>query len=173
MAWTFYAKHLVNQNVLANLRAQGIAYEDFITYPSVGNTILWQTTIKSPDAYYYSTYSLLDQDPSMSFVKLPKNHELLQPYENERYVKILKWFAQDYYNVLALDNGQLQFNNLRFGLLGDGSKEPQKAYVFKFLVGLFDGKFDARQFRDIETSEMRKDLQAFWQRLKGSKPQAQ
>ena len=169
MAFTFYAKSQANSAVERSLAEQGIVYQDYITYPSIGNTILWQATVQAEDAYYYGYYSLLDSKPQMDFLKLPKQHELLEPVKEKDFTQILIWFARGYYNVLERPDGSLQFNNLRFGLMGE-VKEPEKvasAYVFKHILGERNGQFDAWQARDIDSLNMRRSLAELWTRIKG------
>lgn len=167
MAYTFYVKTKVNTVVADSLKAQNIEYTDFVTSPTIGNTILWQTTVQTPDSFYYGMYSLFDKEANIQFLALPRNHELLEPHKNEELVQILLWFANDYYNVIRRDDGNLQFNNLRFGLLGGGTYPLKDPYIFKFVLGQHNGKFDAWQERDIEQLNMGDMLSAFWTRLKG------
>ena len=167
MAWSFYAKSLASTAVAQSLAQQNISYQDYLTYPSPANTILWNITVMAEDKYYFGTYSILDQDTKIQFHPLPKNHELLQPYEQERYVKILKWFAQDYYNIIPLPDGRLRFNNLRFGLLGEPQPEQEPAYVFSYVLENKEQTLEVRQSREIENRPLNRDLAAFWTRLKG------
>ena len=170
MAFTFYAKSLANEAIEQSLKEQNIQYNEYISYPTIFNSLLWQTTIKSDSAYYFGIYSILDKDKKIDFIKLPKNHDLLDQYKDERYVKILVWFAQGYYNVEDLGNGTLKINNLRFGLLGFGLVNDMKdPYIFKYTVGpTKDKKFDAKpvfpEFKDIETDKM---FPLFWKRIWG------
>lgn len=168
MAFTFYAKSLADGVIADNLDQQGIEYTEFISYPSIANCILWQTTVVTDDAYYFGLYSLLDKEPKVEFMKLPKNHELLGAYKDNELVKILLWFAQGYYNVTQNEDGTLQLNNLRFGLMGGGLMDLKDPYVFKFRVGQRDGKFDVWQARELDKDWSISDVLAqMWTRLKG------
>ena len=98
------------------MQAQGITTQRYLTYPTIFNNILWYGVAEGDTAYYYAMYSLLDSKPEIpSFQVIPKGHELLKGYENERDIEILKWFSKDYYNVLQKSDGTLQMNNLCFG----------------------------------------------------------
>lgn len=168
MAFTFYAKSLADGVIESNLNAQGIEYTEYISYPSIANCILWQTTVVTKDAYYYGLYSLLDKEPKVEFIKLPKNHELLAAYSDQELVKILLWFAQGYYNVIQNEDGTLQLNNLRFGLMGGGLSKIKDPYVFKFRIGQHNGKFDVWQTRELDEDwSISEILAKMWTRLKG------
>ena len=171
MAFTFYAKSLANAAFTESLKKQNIEFVDYISYPTIFNSLLWQVTVRSDDAYYYGVYSIMDKDKNVEFIKLPKNHDLLEPYKDEHYVKILKWFAQGYYNVTEQGDGVLQINNLRFGFMGFGmleSKEDQ--YIFRYRIAKKDGKFECwpvfPEVKDIEFSKM---FSALWRRMLGEK----
>ena len=172
MGVTFYSKSIVNTVILDNLKDQGIAYEEYITYPTIFNSILWQTTVVTEDAYYYGTYSLFDAEPKVDFVKLPKNHDLIEKYQNEEYMNILLWFANGYYNVIEQPDGSIVFNNLRFGMMGvpKDSKVPiEDRYVFRFRLTEKDGKFDVEEDRDFGRIQVAEMATTLWNRMKGNK----
>lgn len=175
MIFSFYAKSLANQVIVQNLKEQGIEYKEFISYPAIFTTLLWQTTVVTDSAYYFGVYSLMDKDKNIEFIKLPKNHELLDKYEGEDYVRVLKWFAQGYYNVTERKDGILQFNNLRFGLMGFGIIDFDDPYIFKFKIGEKSGKFDVWQTRDedLKQIDFGQALSVFWRRTWGDKTKEQ
>jgi inner membrane protein len=111
----------------------------------------------------------MDEKPEIEFIKLPRNQELLDKYKDERYVKILKWFAQGYYNVEDKGNGVLQINNLRFGLMGFGlMKDLEDPYIFKFRVAMKDGKLEAWPLReDLEKIDVGEAFSVLWTRMWG------
>jgi inner membrane protein len=153
-----------------NLSEQGIDYTEYITYPSIFNTVLWQTTIKTADAYYYGYYSLLNDKEQINFIKLPKNHDLIEKYKGEEYLNILLWFANGYYNIVEQADGSIIFNNLRFGMMGlpEGSKVPQEEqYIFRFKLLEKDGRFDVEEYRDFDRIDMGEMAQTLWDRIKG------
>lgn len=170
MAITFGIKAHVDAIVERSLAEQGIVYETYITYPIFSNTILWQTTIQSADTYYYGMYSLFDSEPKVEFIKLPRNHALIEPYKDHPYVKILLWFSGGYYNLTEEANGDLTFNNLRFGVLSvpeDSSVPLKDRYVFRFTITKKDGKVDVLQDRDMDRLDLIEVLQATSERLQG------
>ncbi|MGH1337066.1 MAG: metal-dependent hydrolase [Aureispira sp.] len=171
MGLTIGVKFHVNGIVEANLQEQNITYEDYITYPSIFNAILWQTTVQSKGAYYYSNYSLFDSQPTMEFVELPKNHQILDQYEGNKYLDILKWFSRDYYNITENEDGTMTFNILLFGLLGvpENSTVPIKdRYVFRYILVEKDGQLDVKQDEDVDRLKIDDVAQALWERIKGN-----
>jgi inner membrane protein len=171
MAFTFYAKSLANEAFADSLKEQNIEYQEYISYPTMFNTLLWQVTVRSKDAYYYGIYSIMDKDNNIKFRKLPYNHELLDKYKDERYVKILTWFAQDYYIVEDKSDGVLQISNLRFGLLGFGLMgEMEDPYLFKYRIAVKDGKFECWHiYPDLKEIKMGEVFSALWKRMWGNK----
>lgn len=170
MVSTFYSKSIMNQVVADNLKAQGIEYSDYITYPALLNTILWQTTVEADDAFYYGTYSLLDKEPKITFTKLPKNHDLIEKYHGEGYLEVLLWFSNGYYNINETADGKLIFNNLRFGLMGmpeDLNIAIEDRYIFRFALVEKDGQFDVQESRNIDKIQPKAMLAYLWERIKG------
>ena len=171
LASTFYTKSIMNEVVAANLNEQDIQFEEYITYPSIFNTILWQTTVRAADAYYYGYYSILQKDKKIQFIKLPKNHNLIEKHAGEEYLDILLWFANGYYNIIEKDDGSIVFNNLRFGMMGlpEHSKVPQEdQYIFRFKLIEKEGVFDVEEDRDFERINMAEATKTLWSRIKGS-----
>lgn len=170
MALTFGIKAHIDRVVETQLAKQGIEYEEYVTYPAIFNSILWQTTVKSADTYYYGNYSLFDSQP-MTFERVPRNPEILMPYKHHEHVQILLWFANGYYNVLENEDGSLTFNNLRFGLIGvpEELDIPQKdRYIFRFKISEKDGQIQVEEYRDVKRIQIGDIAQMLWKRIKGN-----
>jgi len=166
MVFTFVNKARIDRIFEASLQAQEIPYRRFTTEPTLFNNILWQGVAESDSAYYYGTYSLLDEEPRIKwFLRLPKNHDLLAGYEDDRAVQVLEWFSKGYFSVKELPNGRFQFNDLRFGLFERG-KIPEPHFVFKFTLEERNGRLEAYQ-----EEAGRRDLDGafgqLWTRLQG------
>lgn len=148
MLFTFYNKHRVNQIFQSTLVEQGIVYDRFITTPSILNNLLWQGTAEGDSAYYTGSYSILDKEPVFKYMKeLPKQHEILVPYEGDRTAGILKWFSGGYWSAYRKKDGSIQFNDLRFGTFGeDENGEPE--VIFNFILKEEDGELVAYPQRD-------------------------
>lgn len=148
------------------LEAQNIAYKELETRPSPLNTILWSANVDTKDAYLLGDYSLFDTAP-ISFVSYDKNHDLLgELKDNERIKRMIK-ISKGWY-IISQEDGQLYFNDLRFGLL---SLEPGSMdFVFKYLI-------QTDKNGEVRLTEVEKDpvdgrrlLSALWKRLLGIKP---
>ncbi len=171
VVFSFYAKNNANYYIEENLKNQSIPYVEYISYPTIFNTLFWQTTIKTEDAFYYGTYSVLDRDKKIKFTKLPVNHQLLIPYENHPEVKILIWFAQGYYNVTETKEGYLQINNLRFGLqffnlFPDLQEDP---YIFRYQIIKKGAKINTKPiYPELNSTNFREGLRRLWTRIWGN-----
>jgi len=166
MIFTFYNKCRVNEIFAQSLEREGIAYHRMSVSPSIFNNILWQGLAEGDTAYYHGMYSLLDRQPRvLKFSVIPKGHELLKPYENDRVAGILKWFSNGYYSVLALPDGTLQFNDLRFGALSEKIK-TERDFVFRFILKDENGVLKAQQNRE-QPPDMGDAFHRFWERIWG------
>ena len=171
MGLTFGIKLNMNSVVEKSLQAQNIAYEEYITYPSIFNTVLWQTTVKTKDAYYYGNYSLFDSTPIIAFMELPKNHQVIAKYDGHEFVEILKWFARDYYNISENADGSLSFNILLFGVIGvpEGSDIPlDDRYVFRYEIKEEAGELLVEPDRDVDRLPVAEVAAVLWERIKGN-----
>lgn len=166
MLFTFYNKYRINDIFEQSLQREGISYHRMTVSPSIFNNILWQGLAEGDTAYYHGMYSLLDREPRvLAFSVIPKGHELLTPYENDRVAGILKWFSNGYYTVLLRDDGTLQFNDLRFGALGETFKTEQD-FVFRFLLKKENGGLKAEQDRE-QPPDVGEAFRRLWERIKG------
>lgn len=168
MAYTFYHKVQVDHIVEQNIAAQNISAQRFSASPTFGNNILWQTVVEQDSTYLFGRYAFTDTDEEIRFQTLPKNHHLLEPYLQQRDVQILIWFSKGYYNVTPLPDGHLQFNDLRFGLLGDGFLVDETLYPFSYELWMEDSVFKTKAKRpDLGAFDLGKMGSRFWERLKG------
>lgn len=166
LVWTFSNKVKVDRVLAETLDAGGIVAERGMTAPSIFNNILWAGTAETDTLFYVGDYSLLDRDERFRLVPLNKNHDLLQDHWEDRDVRILRWFANDYFVCKKLPNGQIQFTDLRFGgLIRPGQAEPD--YVFHFNLHLSDGELHARQSAPGPDGDPAQWLSALWERMKG------
>ncbi|MCB0619960.1 MAG: metal-dependent hydrolase [Saprospiraceae bacterium] len=166
LVFTFYHKMRIDSIFERSLQEQGITYHRYTTSPTIFNNVLWQGTAEGDTAYYHGMYSFFDPEERVtSFATLPKNHDLLEGLENERDLRILRWFSKDYYNVLRRPDGTLQLNDLRYGS-GDGTFDEPSDYIFRFTLEEKNGRWVAHQTRE----DARVDSGAFrqlWDRMMG------
>ncbi len=145
------------------LEFQSIEYQQMDTRPAALNTILWNANVEVKDAYLLGDYSFFDSKP-IKFVTYPKNHELLGDLINNEKVKRMISNSENWYTITKKD-GQLYFNDLRFGLL---STEPySQDFVFQYRIQ----KNDSENIEFIEIKGERNPkrlLTQLWERLKGN-----
>ncbi|MCB0589228.1 MAG: hypothetical protein KDD06_28335, partial [Phaeodactylibacter sp.] len=166
MLFTFYNKMQVNQVFERSLQRDGITYERFMTSPTIFNNVLWQGVAEGDTAYYQGMYSILDSKPEvLNFTVIPKNHYLIRGHEEDRSIRILRWFSNDYYSILRRPDGQLQFNDLRFGSIGQSFDRPED-FVFHFLLEEKNGVFIARESWERDR-DMGAAFSQLWERIKG------
>ena len=168
MLFTLYHKWEVNRIFEKSLAEKNITYQRYMTSPTIFNNILWQGMAEGDTAYYHGMYSFMDETPEViKFSTIPKNHHLIAGHENDRAIRILKWFSNNYYNVIRRQDGALQLNDLRYGSAGDGF-EKETDYIFRFILEEKDGQLDARQTR--EGSDVSKEaFQKLWNRIRGQR----
>lgn len=163
---TFFHKDRVNDVFESSLRERGIAYERYMTAPTILNNVLWQGIAETDSSYYYALYSLFDDDPRVdSFEVIPKNHHLMYPYRDERAYRILRWFSNGYYSIVLLPDGRLQFNDLRFGTIRRSDTDDEN-YVFKFILEKRDGRLEAFQ-EEASRRDLDGAFEYLWERAKG------
>ncbi|MEZ4952218.1 MAG: metal-dependent hydrolase [Saprospiraceae bacterium] len=147
MVFTFYHKAQFNKIFEASLAKEGIEYSRFMSGPTILQNFLWLGVAEGDTAYYHGYYSFFDKEPIIKkFSVLPKHHELIAHLENEKDIKILKWFSKDYYNIIVRRDGRLQLNDLRYGSFEEGF-EDEDDYIFKFILTEKDGKLEVDESR--------------------------
>ncbi len=148
MCFTFYHKAVFNHIFTESLSKEKVEYQRFMSGPAILTNSLWLGVAEGDTAFYHGYYTFFSEDKQVGkFSVIPKNHELLKDYENDRTVKILKWFSKGYYNVIVRRDGRLQLNDLRYGSFEEGFKD-ENDYVFKFILEKKDGKLEAEQSRE-------------------------
>lgn len=164
MALSFYHKAEFNEVFKNNLAEKGIQYNRMMSGPTILNNYLWSGVAEGDTAYYQGFYSLLDGDKNIKQINiLPKNHEQLAGHENDRAIRIIRWFSKGYYNVITRQDGKLQMNDLRYGSFEEGFK-TENDYIFKFILEEKDGELTAHQSR--AGREINKEaFQRFFQRI--------
>ena len=164
LALTFLLKWVAYSQFETALKDQNINYTQLDTRPAPLNTILWSANVDAEEAYLLANYSFFDSQ-EITFETYPKNHELLDDViENERVQQMIS-ISKGWYIVNQVD-GQLYFNDLRFGLL---SLTPNaQNFVFKYRI-------DLDEAGDVSFTEVPKDnqdakalLSALWTRVKGN-----
>lgn len=166
LLFSFYNKAKVNSVFKDSLKKQEVAYTRFSTGPTIFNNILWQGVAEGDTAYYHGLYSILDEKPVIEkFTIIPKNHGSIEQWQEERPIRILKWFTNGYYNVMEREDGRLQLNDLRFGSMSM-QFDQEKDYVFKFVLDDSDGELKVFQVQE-QPEDAGGNFGRLWDRMKG------
>ena len=123
-------KGLAHQRFKAALEGQGIEYLQLETKPAPFNSILWTANVEVSDAYLIGDHSIFDSKP-ITFVRYPKNHALLGDLAAHDKLRRLISVARGWY-IITQKNGELFFNDLRFGVLDGRSENPN--FVFSYQI---------------------------------------
>lgn len=134
MLWCASNKQRVDRIMQATIAQMDIDAIRYTTGPSILNNILWSGTVEAENDFYLGTYSLLDRKPSFKLIPLPKNHDLIQAAEDDHVVNTLRWFSNEYYNVITRRDGRLQINDLRYGSTRARGHPGEDDFVFRFVL---------------------------------------
>ncbi len=168
LLFTVWHKEKMNDVFERSLTNQGIQFQRFMTSPTMLNNFLWQGVALGDTAIYHGTWSFLEKEPHIAqFNVLSKNHELVAEYENDKAIRVLKWFTRDYFTVLKIDENTLQVNDLRYGSTGENFNSEDK-YVFRFILEDENGKLNAHQLRSYHRMTLA-GLKKLWRRIKGER----
>lgn len=148
------------QNELAN---QNIEYIGLQNKPSPFNTIMWTANVETEDSFLIGNYSFFDTKPVI-FHSHPKNHKALGDLRNEDKIERLIKVAEGWYTITER-NGQLLFNDLRFGLM---SVDPNTdKYAFSYILEVEDGELKITE-EPKDRSDAKKLLGDLWNRIGGN-----
>ena len=125
LAWGFAAQQQVAQIARAALVQQGIAAEQVLVTPTPFNTVLWRVVAVAGDHYLEGFYSLLDDQPTMTFDRFPRGNALATELQGIDGVRRLVAFTKGFYK-LEQQGSRLLITDLRMG------QEPN--YSFSFAV---------------------------------------
>lgn len=161
---TFLLKGLAFVQFEQALEEQNISFLELDTRPSPLNTILWSANVETEGAYLLANYSFFDSQP-ISFTEYPKNHELLGRLIVHERVKRMIAISEGWYTIQKED-GQLYFNDLRFGLL---SLEPNaQDFVFKYKIVVSENGEVFFQEQPKNQQAGKKLILDLWNRVKGN-----
>ncbi len=139
LLFTVWHKSVVLKEFDRQMTEQNIKYDRYSLTPVIFSNLLWSITVENENEFHNGTYSIFDRSP-IQFLSIPKNHDLLQGTDEDKTINTLRWFSDDFYNVLERPDGTLQINDLRFGTFRQVGGIND--YIFRFLVERQnDGKF--------------------------------
>ncbi|RTY96731.1 metal-dependent hydrolase [Flavobacterium sp. GSP27] len=145
------------------LTKQKIQYSEIIVKPTAFNLILWNANVATAKNYALGDYSLFDTQPIL-FTAYSKNKFLESQLKGNSDFEKLKKASEGWY-IISKKNQSLYFNDLRFGLLNDDSKNPQFAFSYQFIAS-------KTELKAVEVPKDKRDgkrlLQKIVTRIKGN-----
>ncbi len=129
LVFTVWHKQNVYKVFEEQLAAQNISYDRYTLGPYIFSNFLWSITVENEDKFYHGTYSVFDTSP-IEFLAIEKNHDLIDAKPDDETIQTLRWFSNDFYNIMERSDGKIQLNDLRYGTfkqLGD-----MNDYIFRF-----------------------------------------
>lgn len=164
LALTFILKISAGKQFERTLQHQKVDYIKIDTRPSALNTILWNANVETKDNYWLGEYSFFDTQP-IQFEIYPKNHHLLGDLIENKKMKRMITISKGWFTIIEKE-GDLYFNDLRFGLLNldKGSQD----FVFQYRIEVDDN--DVLTFKEVEKNSRdgKKLLKDLWIRIQGN-----
>ena len=149
-----------------SLDHQQIAYAEIQTKPTPLNAILWNANVQTKDSYLIGSYSLFDNDKQVKFYEFKKNLHLLNDIKNEPIITRLIALTEGWYTLQKTEDGDLFFNDLRFGLMG--GEDVSNKFVFRYnLIRNDQGELIAKQ-EDPNPKKAGPMIAKLWQRVLGN-----
>lgn len=165
---TFFNYASMNTVFTKSLDSQHFQVKKKMISPSILNNFLWYTIAETDTAFVSGQYSVFDKaDEVGKFLVMPKSYQLMPVGDESKDVATLRRFSKGYFNLCTNGQGDLQWNDLRFGIMGDTIQNAGD-YVFKLKL-----KPDATGLKAHASREMNKSIveiwPVYWQRVFGIK----
>lgn len=160
---TLFLKGVTYFKFTTALDNQNINYTKIDTRPAPFNTLLWSANIDAGNHYLLADYSIFDTQ-AISFIKVPKQHQLLDKVEDKKALSRLITISEGWYAV-SKKGEQLYFNDLRFGAYDIYADTLNFAFSYK-LVETKNGLTIEEPQRNSE--EMKTVLGNLWNRIWGN-----
>jgi inner membrane protein len=165
MLLTFYHKYTVHTHFESELRASQISYQTLKTTPTMFNNILWSGIAVAQDSIYFGEYSLLQDDPTISWIAYPINQNLIDNHPDQRAMKALTWFGQGAYFAVQNEGG-LDFFTAKWGRTDFTQTEPHKAFVFHWRVEPNSSGWQTKQLMpEWKKDDFNKAFGSLWNRI--------
>ena len=174
---TLSFKGVAHYNIAKGLEENNIEYKDINTRATYFNSILWSSQIELEDSYIFTYYSLFDKSKPIFTKKFPKNHNMLQPFIDEKKIQQLIILSNGHY-LMTNENDELIFWNLKLGL--KGFDENASPYIWSYVIKNNNGEIQFKEINEkmdaLKIQERRsfrnnrkysEEFSKFYERLKG------
>ena len=139
---TLSFKGVAHYNIAKGLKENNIEYKDINTRATYFNSILWSSQIELEDSYIFTYYSLFDKSKPIFTKKFPKNHNMLQPFIDEKKIQQLIILSNGHY-LMTNENDELIFWNLKLGL--KGFDENASPYIWSYVIKNNNGEIQFKE----------------------------
>ena len=158
LGWSVLAQQHVERIARSSLGEQGISTQGLLVTPAPFNTVLWRLVAISSDQYIEGYYSLLDEQPTVTWAAYPRDPALVERFGANEAVARIASFSHGFFSLSAPE-GRLWLTDLRMG------QEP--AYVFRFDLGALSavGQQPPQQMR--VPLDFGRALPWLWNRIQG------
>lgn len=160
---TLVFKFVAFQKFQAALQEQNIAYTDIETRPSPFNTVLWYANVMTEDAILIGDWSFFDSQP-IQFHPHKKNHGTLGALAREEKVARLREISNGWFTI-SEKQGEVYFNDLRFGLLGVDPATTK--YAFSYLLEPTPADLAVNE-EPKNREDAERLLEELWERIRGN-----
>jgi inner membrane protein len=170
MGLTIFNKTRINTIFENSISRAGIEATRYTTSPTILNNVLWSGVAETDTAYYYGSYSFLDKEKFFNLQMLPKKRPAQsEVLESDYTLKILRWFSDDYYNLVEKTQDSIEYYDLRFGTFRMKTSDPDQ-FVFKFNLTKNDqGEYILKdQGERPRDANFREAFSALWDRILGN-----
>ena len=169
MLFTIINKQHIKSIIENTIQKEQIDATRYILNPGLLSNFMWSGTIETKDHFYHGTYSLFDKDPFFKLNQIPKQRHLIADAKaDDRTIRIIKWFCNNYHVCIIREDGQLQINDFRYGNFG-GNRYEENDFIFRFLM-----KKNSNGYYEMVKSDagppLEKRMNVFqdiWNRVKG------
>lgn len=166
MLLTFVLKGMSINAFENQLQAEQIEYIELDTKPTPFNAILWNAQVETEHGYLMGYYSIFDSQTVHFSHEYPKNHELLNPYKDQKVVQQLIKIAAGWYTVEKIDDNNFMFYDLRFGQLGfDPDASP---FVWQYHLHIQNGKVEVERTVNSMALGIQDAMKSLWNRMWGN-----
>lgn len=163
---TFGMKWKAHHEVAASLKRQDFPAGPLVVRPAPLTSILWLWQADLPDEYRIGYYSLLDKKSDVEFVRIPKNHDLLGRWRQNKDVQRAIRMSDDSY-VVRSENDTLVLCDLRFGQAGPPSTDARFIYQYKLIPEGDDLRVEFMPPPGFKGGGIGQAIKDLWTRLKG------
>lgn len=92
-------KYIIDRDVKAILKMQGITFTTYFTTPTPLNNWLWYIVTANDSGYNIGYRSLFDKEMKINFQFIPQNKYLVKPMENNEDLLKLIRFSKGFYAI--------------------------------------------------------------------------